>query len=516
MRSLHHILMTSARRYPNRCAVQGPDDRLTYRGLDDLAASIAAELRSLGVVPGDRVAIWLDKSARAVAAMQGVLRVGAAYVPLDPQSPVERARLIIASCEPAVLISDQRANQLATELGVSQLDWRRVAGESAPPTSAHVGADRDLAYILYTSGSTGVPKGVCISHGNALAFIEWAAAELAPGPEDKFANHAPFHFDLSVLDLYVALSAGATVVLVPEASAYIPEQLVQFVHREQVTIWYSVPSALILMLERGGMAGIARELSALRAILFAGEPFAVKYLRQLRALLPAARLLNLYGPTETNVCTFYEVGEIPAEQTTPVPIGGSCSGDRVWAVDKDGAEIAVGELGELMVQGPTVMLGYWGQQPHGERPYATGDIVRRLGTDCYEYVGRRDHMVKVRGHRVEIGEVEAALLAHQAIAEVAVVVRGTGLHAQLVAFAVAAADRQPDIIAVKRHCAARLPRYMIVDRIRWVSELPRTGTGKIDRRRLAAMADEFSAEGQSCAGASIARPSPGEGLTEVP
>jgi acyl-coenzyme A synthetase/AMP-(fatty) acid ligase len=243
----------------------------------------------------------------------------------------------------------------------------------------------------------------------------------------------------------------------------------------------------MLMVDRGGL--LAEPGLGLRAIVFAGEPYPVKQLRRLRKGLPGVRMFNWYGPTETNVCTGYEVRRIDPRRSLPVPIGRAASGDRVWAVKDDGAEAGVGESGELLVAGPTVSRGYWGREPHGDGPYRTGDIVRLEADGDYVYLGRRDDMVKIRGHRVEPGEVEAALLAHAEIRDAAVVAAGAGIDARLVAFLVAGAHAPP-LLEIKRHCAGRLPRHMIVDRAIFLRELPLTRNGKVDRLALQRKADE--------------------------
>ena len=489
---LTEILHEGVRRNPLGIAVREPGAEITYGELDELVNRVARTLLERGVAPGDRVGVWMPKSIEAVAAMQAVLRVGAAYVPVDPLSPVARARQILTDSAVSACVTDpQRAAALSNAGHIRTLLLGKggtgVEAMSAAPLPAAPASSDSLAYILYTSGSTGRPKGVCISHRNALAFIEWAVAELEPGPADRFSSHAPFHFDLSVLDLYAAFASGACVSLIPEGIAFVGARLVEFARRERITIWYSVPSALTMMMDTGGL--LEAEPTSLRAIVFAGEPFPIAPLRRLRRRFPDARLLNLYGPTETNVCTYHEVFEIPTDQVSCVPIGRACSGDRVWAVKDDGHEAGIGETGELLVDGSTVMLGYWGRPAH-EGPYRTGDIVQRLDLSNYAYLGRRDAMVKVRGHRVELGEVEAAVSAHPSVREAAAVAVGSGPDTRLVAAVSFRNGSSASLLDLKRECALRLPRYMIVHGLHELPALPRTPNGKVDRRALQTICEE--------------------------
>jgi amino acid adenylation domain-containing protein len=475
VRELAGVLRAGVRLNPDGVAVREPGRSITYAELDRRADALAHELLRAGVKAGDRVAVWLPKSIDAVASMQAALRAGAVYVPIDPLSPPARARTIIADAAVAVCMTREVVD-------VPALDPSDAPDAPAGPLPAVERGPDDLAYILYTSGSTGTPKGVCISHRNALAFVEWAHAEVCPSSADRFAGHAPFHFDLSVFDMYVSFWSGAQLTLIPESLSFVGRQLTELARSEAITVWYSVPSALMLMIDQGGL--LEAPPRALRAVLFAGEPFPIAYLRRLREALPDVRLLNLYGPTETNVCTFHEVTDIAPDQVHPVPIGKACSGDSVWAERADGRRCAVGEHGELVVAGPTVMKGYWGKAPH-EGPYRTGDVVEALPDGAYRYVGRRDSMVKVRGHRVELGEVEVALQAHPDVKEAVVTVAGDGNAARLKAFVSFAGGRRPTLLELKRHCAERLPRYMIVHEVEALDRLPRTGNGKVDRRELA-------------------------------
>ncbi|MFF5496690.1 amino acid adenylation domain-containing protein [Streptomyces aquilus] len=486
-------MAAAAARTPDAPAVAGPCGAATYAELDAHADALAAVMRGHGVARGDRVLVWGPKSPDALAAMQAALRLGAVYVPVDPLSPVERVALIArecaarALCVPGELVArvpgDLRDLLVRIDTAPPEDIPPAPAGTRTPRTASTLVGPDDPAYILFTSGSTGTPKGVSISHRNALAFVEWAVGELSAGPEDRFANHASFSFDLSVLDIYAAFAVGATVCPVPSEFAYAPQRLVEFLHRERITVWYSVPSVLILMRRDGGLLDRPAPES-LRALLFAGEPFPVHHVREF-AEWSDARLLNLYGPTETNVCTWHEVRPEDLERDVPVPIGTACSGDRVWASGPDGRVAGPGEEGELMVSGPTVFLGYWGRPAH-QGPYPTGDRVKVRPDGSFDYLGRSDGQVKVRGHRVELSEVAAALHTHPEVTEAAVTAVGDGLDRRLAAFVTRTPDSVLGNIALRRHLARRLPPQMIPDTVRFVDELPRNDRGKLDLAALVA------------------------------
>lgn len=482
MRTLDRLLAEAAHRTPGAPAVACGADRATYGEVDRLADAYAAALHAQGVRRGDRVVVHSDKSVRTIAALQAVLRLGAAYVPLDGGAPADRARFVAEDCDARAAFADT-AERTEAVAGGGARPVVRLDAEPAPAPGARAfdgpASPDALAYILYTSGSTGRPKGVRISHANALAFVDWAVGELAAQPEDVFANHASLGFDLSVLDLYGAFAAGACVVLVPRGLERAPRELVALLVRERISVWYSVPSALMLMMREGGLLD-APPPPRLRAVLFAGEPFPIAHVRRLAAWTDAP-LLNLFGPTETNVCTFHRVRPEDLERDVPVPIGVACSGDRVSVLDEHGAPVPDGEEGELVVDGPTVMLGYHGRDPQ-RGPYRTGDIVRRRPDGTLDYAGRRDHQVKVRGNRVELGEVESAIAAHPDVEEVAVLVAGQAVEARLIAFV--AGERPPGTIGVKRACADRLPASMVPDAVQRLERLPRTPNGKVDRAAL--------------------------------
>ena len=470
--SLYSLVVDAAARTPDALAVSDLFTSLTYGELDARADRYLAGLRGRGVRPGDRVLVWTHKTPDAVAIAQAILRAGAIHVPVARGNPRERVARIAADARPALIVTDHEDHVPGT-VSVNCADLATDVTQSSDVKHFPV-QPADPAYILYTSGSTGAPKGVCLSHGNALAFVDWACRELEVKPADRLANHASFSFDLSVFDLYGAFWAGASVHLIGETLAHAAEPLVDFLLECRITVWYSVPSALVLMAEYGGL--LERGPGALRVCVFAGEPFPLRRLKDLRRGWPDVRMLNWYGPTETNVCTSYEVTAADLARTAAIPIGSPAAGDLVSLDD-----------GEIVVSGPTVMLGYWGAGPQSG-PYRTGDLGRYDADGLLEYRGRLDDMAKVRGHRVEPAEMDATLVTHEAVRDAVVLVVGAGLQARLHAFVVPETEAAPELIDLRHHCATHLPPYMNIDALHMIDEFPRTGNGKVDRVALGGLA----------------------------
>lgn len=520
---LHQLLEASADARGDAPAVVDRDRTITYGDLERRSNRLAHLLEELGVQRGDRVGLYLDKSLESVLGAYGIMKAGAAYVPLDPQAPPSRVGYICGDCDIRVLLTEK--GKAESWSGVREIAGRPEAlvvldADDAAPGDAPEGMlvagpaeidarpetrprpatiSLDLAYILYTSGSTGDPKGVMLTHANALAFVHWAVDEFGVDGGDRLSSHAPLHFDLSVFDLFAAAEAAAPVVLVPHGTSVFPVELARFIERERITVWYSVPSALTALTLRGNLEPGA--WPELRTILFAGEVFPTKYLRQLMRLLPRVRFANLYGPTETNVCTWYEVPPLADEMVEPISIGVAIDDVEVFAVTDDGRPAAHGETGELYVRGPTVMRGYWGDPertgrslvPHPFRTdvsdpvYRTGDLVEEMGDGNLRFLGRRDAQVKSRGYRIELGDVETAIYAHPDVVECAVVAVPDDLVTnRLKAFVVARGDL--DEAGLTRICAERIPRYMVPETFELRDALPKTSTGKIDRQSLLAEA----------------------------
>ncbi|MEX2375138.1 MAG: amino acid adenylation domain-containing protein [Dehalococcoidia bacterium] len=517
---LWHRVRDTAERYPDRLAISDGQAEMTYMKLVSSADRVTQALVDAGVRPGDRIGILANKSARCVAAMLGATQAGGCYVPVDPRAPAPRSKYILGNAGVRFLVT-QAALVRSLEL---------VPGEEGIPDAARIlllddepsGAigegvrcwqdldagtaafdaparnEDDPAYMLYTSGSTGNPKGVVISHRNALTFVDWAHRTFDLKPEDRLSNHAPFHFDLSVFDLYGAFSSGASVHVVPDRAAPFPGTLVQWIEETDITVWYSVPSALTRIMLHGDADRF--EYARLRTVLFAGEVFPVKHLRTVMDVFRFADFHNLYGPTETNVCTHYSVPRPLADNIAALPIGPTCANMEAFALTDKGLRAGLGEEGELLVRGPCVMLGYWGLPERtarslGQNPlhnafhdpvYRTGDRVRVIGgNEGFQFLGRRDHMVKVRGYRIELGEIEQAILAHPDVREAAVVaIEDDEVGARLHAAVVAQEDVSLDVDELHRHCLERIRRYAVPETMIFPADLPRTSTGKTDRIAL--------------------------------
>jgi amino acid adenylation domain-containing protein len=516
--SLHHFLLDSARLYPDRTAVEEPGrGTVSYQELADLSDRVRDRLAALGVVAGDRVGIYLRKSIDAVVAIFAILKTGAAYVPVDPGAPAARNAYILHNCAVRVVIMEEsfeakfcdETAQIGpipkllllegTGGGVplrEALD-REEAQSPAPAIATANPAADNLAYVLYTSGSTGKPKGVMLSHENAVSFVDWCSEVFQPHESDRFSSHAPFHFDLSILDIFVPLKHGATLVLIAEDVGKEPQRLAPLIADSRISVWYSAPSILSLLAQYGNLAN--HDYSALRLVLFAGEVFPVKHLRAFKSLLPGPRYFNLYGPTETNVCTFYEIpGHIPEERVAPFPIGRTCSHLQTKIVDEHGRGVSANEEGELCVSGRGVMQGYWALPEQtsraflvdasGQRWYKTGDIAIDAPDGNYTFLGRRDRMVKRRGYRVELGDIEAGLYRHPMIKEAAVIaLPDEEAGVKIKAFLSCREVKHPSLIALKSFCAENLPLYMIPDLFSWHDVLPKTSTDKIDYQRLKEM-----------------------------
>lgn len=496
-------LLAEIARGADRIAVIDDDGPVTSTAVARAAARLAGKLRrDVGVQRGDRVAVDDTHDAVTVTAIHGVLAAGAAYVPLDHSWPARRRARVLADCQAKAVVN--RAGTDGGSVPAVRLDRGELTANAesrqdddrTADLGAWAPAPGDPAYVLYTSGSTGKPKGVLVSHAAARAFVDWAVDEFAISAADVVAGHAPACFDVSTLHLFAPMLTGATLTMVPPHLSAFPGDLADFIERSGITVWYSVPFPLAALSSLGG--DTSERLRSLRAVLFAGEVFDPQRLTALLALTPQARHANLYGPTETNVCTWWPV-TAPVEGE--VPIGRAIAGNTcaVWTGSRLTSD-DVGAVGELWVSGATLADGYW-QRPldtgaafvvepslPGGRAYRTGDTVRIVASGCFQFVGRSDDLVKVRGIRVDLLEVERTARSAPGVAEACVVALddprfGHRLHALV-------APEDVSVDEVYEACRSWLPAAAVPEWVGCVPALPRTPNGKMDRVAIAALVQD--------------------------
>jgi amino acid adenylation domain-containing protein len=476
--NLHSGFIQQCQHSPNAVAFVEGDKQVSYAQFHRNSQNLAAFIRQyLGLSKINRIALLLDRGIDAATAIYGVLLAGATYIPLDIHNPSNRLNFIIHDAQPAFVLGlgDCPAWLEMPEkwLDIGQLPIAvAYAGNEVSPSA--------LAAILYTSGSTGLPKGVALSHQAMLNFSAWAAKTFTLTAEDRVASLAPFHFDLSVFDLFSSLSTGASVHFMPSSLTLSPSRLTGWLSEQAITCWYTVPSILGFIALKGALS--STPLPNLKTLLFAGEVFPTPQLISLVSQLPHTNCYNLYGPTETNVCCYWPVKRSRLNSLEPIPIGlPACN--AVLKIDE--------ETGELWVQGANNFAGYW-QQGKLSLPLAangwhpTGDKVSRNEYGEYCYHGRLDRMLKCSGYRIEPAEIEHAINQLSAVESCAVVGVGDANSGQRPAAAVVlkASYTLADIVMPLKE---KLPVYMNPCKFLVLETLPVLSNGKTDFQAIQAL-----------------------------
>jgi amino acid adenylation domain-containing protein len=487
--TLHGLFEHQAARTPDAVAVEYEDERLTYAELNERADRVARSLRRMGVGTESRVGVLLERSINLVVGLLGVLKAGAAYVPLDPEYPHERLRFMLEDSGAGVLLTQSWLLDSAPDVGARVLcidgSEAEVDAGGAPTQSRVVSAN--LAYVIYTSGSTGTPKGVAITHASACVLLQWAHETFAAEHLSRVLASTSVCFDLSVFELFVPLSCGGTVVLVRDAL-----ELAADGPARSVTLVNTVPSAMTELARVGGVP------PSVRVVNLAGE--ALK-----RSVVEAAyeqgveAVYNLYGPSEDTTYSTYTLVERGAEEQPT--IGRPVANTRAYILDGHGRPVPVGVTGELHLGGEGLARGYlrrpgltaekfvpdpFGAEP-GRRLYRTGDLARHLPDGRIEFLGRRDHQHKIRGFRIELGEIEAALAGHESVAQAVAMVREDDADdKRLVAYVVAEWNQEVGASELRERLRESLPEYMIPSAFVMLDSLPLTPNGKIDRKALPA------------------------------
>ncbi len=454
--------------YPNAIAMREDQQTLSYQQLGFKIGAVAQAIHKADIQSGSRIALAIDRGIDAVCAVLGILAAGCCYVPLDINSPTQRRQFILNDADIAALIGcGKQPQEYASFL------WLNYQIIEEHEFQTPVSQSKQLAAILYTSGSTGSPKGVALSHQAILAFSHWATQLVELNRTDRIASLAPFYFDLSTFDLFASLSVGASIDFVPKQLAMAPSQLSAWLCQHQTSIFYTVPSVLGFLALKGNLK--QTPLTKLRVVLFAGEVFATHLLRTLVEYLPKTSFYNFYGPTETNVCTYWQVNPDCLQDDKPIPIGHSASGDQLKIADK---------TGELLVKGSSLTSGYWSDKKlHpvalDDGWYATGDKVSLNANGEYCYHGRLDRMLKCSGYRVEPAEIEKALLSLHGIVACAVIGISDETAGQRPAAAIVI-SAETTVQQLRQALQQQLPPYMIPFRWKTLPTLPLLANGKID------------------------------------
>ncbi|MFC8867919.1 amino acid adenylation domain-containing protein [Streptomyces sp. NPDC057148] len=502
---LHHLFEEAVRRGPDRIAVTAPDGRLSYAELNARADGLAARLRALGVGPDVPVVLFADRSTELLVGLLGVLKAGGGYVPVDPDYPAERIELLLRESGARAVVTAAKAADRLPPVDCPVVVAGAPDGEAtAAPAASSSG---DLAYVIHTSGSTGVPKGVAVEHRNVVRLFEQTAGDYGFGPDDVWTLFHSVSFDFSVWEIWGALLHGGRLVVVPSDVARSPRELRSLLAAEGVSVLSQTPSAFRQLDAVDEEAGGG--LDSLRLVVFGGERLDPALLRPWCARYGqrGPRLVNMYGITETTVhVTHHTLTEADLHRDDS-PIGVPLGDLTVRLLDASGAPVADGEPGEIHVLGPGVARGYVNRPEltaerfevvDGERCYRSGDLARRTPSGELRYVGRVDEQLKVRGFRVEPGEAEAALTAHPRVAQAVVVAEDHGDgDVRLAAYLLAAGDApdrlRPDeaaaLTAEAEELARRtLPAYLRPSEYRLVPRIPLTPQGKADRAAVAALA----------------------------
>ncbi|MEO8897530.1 MAG: amino acid adenylation domain-containing protein [Candidatus Dormibacter sp.] len=503
---VYELVANQVRRTPDAEAVTDGRTSLTFAELDDQAGRLAHRLSELGVGPDVLVGICMERSIDQVVALLAVLRAGGAFVPLEPDQPRERLAHMLADAAPLAVLTATavEASLPATSATVIRLDAERGAWMAHPPLESPASDPSSLAYVLFTSGSTGAPKGVMVEHRSLVNQLTWRVESFGLTADDRVLQKTPLGFDVSIWEFLCPLICGATLVILEPGAHRDPLRLALAIRTHRISAMQFVPSLLQASLEAMVEAGC----DSVRFMASGGEALSPALARRFfECFGPEVELRNVYGPTEATLDAMSWRCDPAGEEI--IPIGHPCANTQVYVVDSHLRPVPIGVPGELCVGGVQVARGYLNRPEltadrfvdnpfrPGERMYRTGDVARHKADSSVEFLGRTDSQVKIRGIRIELGEIEAALAAHQDVAAAAVLPRvdeRVGGERRLVAYVVPAGGRQLGLGELRAHLGVRLPDAMMPSAFVLLEKLPLTRNGKLDRRALPAPRAQLRAE----------------------
>ena len=493
-------LEDTAKKYPEKLAISDGNKEITFSQWRNEALCIARAIKEKVNQTKIPVLIYLPKSTDILVAFAGVLYSGNFYTPTDVKFPFPKVNSILECLQPKLIISDKKSAQKLIENGIPEnkflfiedINLQEEAENSEELLNQII--DTDLAYVLFTSGSTGVPKGVAISQRSIMDYIDWLIDEFDITEKEVIANQAPFYFDNSILDIYLCMSQGATLYITPEKKFLFVSNLLEYLESKKVNMIFWVPSALVAV-ANSGLLG-KHDLSNIKKVLFCGEVMPNKQLNVWRKELPEAIYANLYGPTEiTDVCAYYRVNREFADDE-PLPIGNACKNTDIILLDDNNEKIEEADkIGELCVRGTSLSVGYFSneektkqvfiQNPlnpyYKELIYCTGDLAHYNEYGEIMFDGRKDFQIKHRGYRIELGEIETAILGLEDIETACCVYDNAKQEIVLFYVGTEEADRK----YIRKKLVNQLPSYMFPTGYYKLEKLPYNDNGKIDRKELA-------------------------------
>lgn len=509
--------------FPEKEAFRCGSDALTFSEMNVKMNQLAFLLSTYGIKKGDRVGILMNRCLESALAVYGIMKAGAVFVPLDPFAPDRRISFLLQDCGIKCLVTTplqkrgvlrqlEENSNLEVVIGLqvdgmqNSCSWDAVFSmvlDAYQPVNI---IKQDLAYIMYTSGTTGTPKGIMHTHYSGLSYARLSADLYKVTEDDRVGNHAPLYFDISTFGYFTAPLAGATTVIIKDAYTKLPASLSGLIEQEKLTIWYSVPLALVQLVLHGVLE--KRDLSALRWVLFGGEHFATKYLASLMAMWPQAQFSNVYGPAEVNQCTYFNLEAIPGIDDI-IPIGKVWGNTESKILSDDDSEAAQGTKGELVIRSATMMKGYWNNAELSSKSfyrvldvagqeqlfYRTGDLVKLDNSGLLVLLGRKDNQIKIRGYRVELDEIESILKMHSGVQDAVVIAtENQEGEKQLLAAVISLPELNPEPPELLEHCRNMLPPYAVPQRILLIPAFPRTRSEKIDRRQIKELLSEYTYE----------------------
>ncbi len=517
--TVHELFERQAEFRPDSIAVMCEGTGITYNELNEKANKLARLLQNEGIKREEPVGIMVHKSIEMIIGMLGILKAGGAYVPVDPDYPADRIHYMLKHSQTRFLIIDQSSFEKTEMINTEEnslevvINLSEGAGKAAglikytaediknlsPYNLTNKTNPENLMYIIYTSGSTGLPKGVGVSHANAVNYLNWSIENINLSPKDVMALVTSMSFDISVFEIFGSLLSGACLCIVPDSRMKDGSLFMEYIDAGKVTIWHSVPALMIQLLtavKSRKTLGNQELFSRIRCIMIGGEAWTYELAKDIRGYFHHARLVNMYGPTEATIwVTSYDVGDNPGNSTV-IPIGKPISNNKVLILDACKKMCPIGIPGDIYISGLNVTRGYYKDEektrevftPYGEKGsiiYRTGDVGKYLSDGTIEYLGRKDGMIKVRGYRIEIGEIENVLLQNEEIIQVAVVAKKSGETSKLICYYTA--PREHTYEELRACLEKKLPDYMIPAQFIWLEKMILTPNGKIDRKSLTAL-----------------------------